>query len=118
MSPCAEMCCGVLVRGGGRCPTHQAALDVRRRTEFGESDAKRGTASQRGYTSKWRKTSKGFLARHPLCAQCESDGRIEAAQVTDHIRPHRGDKDLFWDRSNWQPLCKKCHDVKTLRDRL
>nr|WP_292832122.1 HNH endonuclease signature motif containing protein [Mesorhizobium sp.] len=20
---------------------------------------------------------------------------------------------LFWDRSNWQPLCKPCHDRKT-----
>ncbi|CQR75082.1 hypothetical protein SpAn4DRAFT_4446 [Sporomusa ovata] len=31
----------------------------------------------------------------------------------DHIKAHRGDQVLFWDQSNWQPLCKKCHDKKT-----
>lgn len=35
------------------------------------------------------------------------------ATVVDHIVHHRGDKTLFWDESNWQPLCKKCHDKKT-----
>ena len=23
---------------------------------------------------------------------------------------------LFWDRDNWQPLCKQCHDKKTARE--
>ncbi|WP_338153338.1 hypothetical protein [Pseudophaeobacter leonis] len=23
---------------------------------------------------------------------------------------HRGDMRLFWDRSNWQPLCTSCHN--------
>jgi 5-methylcytosine-specific restriction endonuclease McrA len=29
--------------------------------------------------------------------------------VVDHIQPHRGDQRLFWDRRNWQPLCRTCH---------
>ena len=33
-----------------------------------------------------------------------------AATVVDHIIPHKGDSDLFWDESNWQSLCKRCHD--------
>ena len=37
------------------------------------------------------------------------------ATVVDHIKPHRGDQKLFWDRSNWQPLCEHHHNVKTLR---
>ncbi|TPW30330.1 HNH endonuclease, partial [Martelella alba] len=32
------------------------------------------------------------------------------AVVVDHIRPHRGNDDLFWDRANWQPLCRHCHN--------
>ena len=28
----------------------------------------------------------------------------------------RGDPVLFWDEGNWQPLCKHCHDVKTMAD--
>lgn len=40
-------------------------------------------------------------------------GRLTQATVVDHIVPHRGDQKLFWDESNWQPLCKPCHDKKT-----
>jgi len=35
---------------------------------------------------------------------------VVAATVVDHITPHRGDMTLFWDKSNWQSLCKRCHD--------
>jgi len=37
-------------------------------------------------------------------------GKTKAAEVTDHIIPHEGDVELFWDQGNWQPLCKVCHD--------
>jgi 5-methylcytosine-specific restriction protein A len=40
-------------------------------------------------------------------------GRITPATVIDHITPHRGDRALFWQSSNWQALCKPCHDRKT-----
>lgn len=30
--------------------------------------------------------------------------------VADHILPHRGDEEAFWDRLNLQCLCKSCHD--------
>ena len=70
-------------------------------------------ANERGYTYKWQQASKSFLASHPLCVRCEAMGLITEAAVVDHIKPHRGDKRLFWDRSNWQPLCKRCHDIKT-----
>ena len=38
------------------------------------------------------------------------------ATVVDHIKPHRGDKKLFWDRGNWQPLCEHHHNVKTMTE--
>lgn len=55
---------------------------------------------------------------------CERQGLVVAAEVVDHIRPHRlkealasGDEQaiaearrLFWDKANWQPLCKQHHD--------
>ena len=58
----------------------------------------------------WRKARAGYLARHPLCRYCLAEGKTEPAAVVDHITPHRGDKGLFWDSTNWQPLCKRCHD--------
>jgi len=38
------------------------------------------------------------------------------ATVVDHITPHKGDNDLFWDRANWQSLCESCHNRKTAAD--
>lgn len=37
-------------------------------------------------------------------------GQFVAATVVDHITPHKGDSALFWDKANWQSLCKRCHD--------
>lgn len=51
--------------------------------------------------------------RHPLCRICELAGRVTPASVVDHITPHKGDASLMWGQSNWQALCKPCHDHKT-----
>lgn len=74
------------------------------------------SASSRGYGSRWQKVSKAFIQDHPLCAECLKQGRYTEATVVDHITPHRGDQRLFWSESNWQPLCKPCHDKKTGRE--
>ena len=73
----------------------------------------RESAHQRGYDAKWRAARKRYLKRHPLCELCKARGELSPATVVDHIVPHRGDMQLFWDQSNWQPLCKHCHDRKT-----
>ena len=49
-----------------------------------------------------------------MCDECK--GKAVAAQVVDHIIPHRGDETLFWDERNWQSLAKNCHDAKTWRE--
>jgi 5-methylcytosine-specific restriction endonuclease McrA len=71
---------------------------------------RRGSSTARGYNYKWQQARVGFLKKHPLCKMHEDIGRVVAATVVDHIIPHRGDMSLFWDRNNWQPLCKTCHD--------
>ncbi len=73
----------------------------------------RGHSGARGYNWKWRKMRVAFLRQHPLCVKCEKAGRVELARVVDHIRPHRGNDALFWDVSNWQPLCRSHHSSKT-----
>ena len=77
------------------------------------TDRVRGSADARGYNAEWRRARKAFLQKHPLCAECRQNGRLTPATVVDHIIPHRGDRTLFWDENNWQPLCKGCHDQKT-----
>lgn len=73
-------------------------------------------SSQRGYNYKWQKARESYLAKHPLCVECESEGMVTVATDLDHIVPHRGDKALFWDRDNWQGLCHSHHSAKTQRE--
>ncbi|MBV2138562.1 MAG: HNH endonuclease [Candidatus Thiodiazotropha sp. (ex Ctena orbiculata)] len=70
----------------------------------------RQTAAQRGYGYKWQKARDAFLKKHPFCFEHAKRGKTVVATVVDHIVPHRNDMKLFWDKSNWQSLCKPCHD--------
>jgi 5-methylcytosine-specific restriction protein A len=105
-SICCHAGCGKLLDAPGMCEVHA-------RQKQKQSDAQRGSAHQRGYTSRWQKARITFLQRHPLCKNHEQQGQIVEATIVDHIVPHKGDQKLFWDASNWQPLCKPCHDKKT-----
>lgn len=67
------------------------------------------------YNSRWRKISHRYLRSHPFCVECLKQGRYTKATVTDHIVPHRGNPKLMWDEHNFQALCKRCHDNKTLK---
>jgi len=55
---------------------------------------------------------------NPLCVECEKEGRTVAAHATDHIVPHKGDRSLFWESTNWQSLCERHHNEKSARERL
>lgn len=73
------------------------------------------TTAERGYGSRWQKARRRFLQQYPLCVMCETAGRVSAATVVDHIVPHRGDQQKFWDVSNWQALCAFCHSGEKQR---
>lgn len=64
----------------------------------------------------WRRASVRYRRENPLCVVCQRNGKLSASEVVDHIVDHKGDQELFWDKDNWQPLCKKCHDEKTRRE--
>jgi len=55
------------------------------------------------------------LLKAPLCAFCLRDGRTTAATIADHIKPHKGVIELFYDEKNLQSLCKACHDSEKKR---
>lgn len=84
-------------------------------TQRKQVDARRGSARDRGYSARWDRSSLAFKAQHPLCLGCEARGKTVPTEVVDHIVPHRGDQDLFWDIGNWQPCCRRCHDVVKAR---
>lgn len=109
LKACRQPGCPKLTKGRF-CDDHaHRAKELRK-----EADLNRLNARQRGYTRRWEIASLAFRKAHPICAidgpRCE-----HAATLVDHIVPHRGDAELFWDVSNWQSACKPCHDAKTGR---
>lgn len=95
--------CGHIVTG--RCTT---CLPARR----ADADKLRGTSTQRGYGSHWRRTIRpAFLREHPLCVICGA-----LAEVPDHWPETRAsliargvdDPDAS---HRLRALCKPCHDT-------
>lgn len=93
------------------------------------------SSAQRGYGYRWQKARAAYLEAHPFCAYCMREAAIRTsaidgvilecaerglavpyASVVDHIIPHRGDRRLFWDRSNWQSLCATHHSRDKQRE--
>ena len=98
---CQIPSCGNEATRGKFCAEHYRA-----RKKHGQR--KETNSNRAGYTYKWQQARKIFLMMHPLCVKCG-----EPATDVDHIIPHKGNHELFWDRDNWQPLCHHCHSVKT-----
>lgn len=63
---------------------------------------------------RWARLRDQVLSEQPLCA-C---GCGSGSTVVDHIRDHRGDPDLAFDRANCQGMAKVCHDRKTAGEHL
>ena len=92
-----------------RAPAHRplharSALERNR-----EHDRSRGSSRDRGYDAHWDKARAAYLRKHPLCVMCGRAGRFVPAAVIDHVMPHRGDRQMFWNEANWQPLCTSHH---------
>lgn len=70
------------------------------------------------YNSKaWRRRRRVWLKHQPFCQECLKQKRLIFGNVVDHIKPHRGDLALFWDKSNLQTLCEKHHGLKSRNER-
>lgn len=106
--PCNKNGCPNLTQGR-YCDDHKDENNTYKK----QHDSKRPNANQRGYGAKWRKARAIFLMSNPLCENHAEKGQTVRASVVDHRIPHKGDMILFWDQSNWQSLCKRCHDKKT-----
>lgn len=112
--PCARPGCRNLVERGycAACaPVHSAKARSEATRVRGES--------KRWYNSaRWKAARKGYLAKHPFCADPyrRHVPRLEMATDVDHVQPHRESWEMFWDPANWQGLCKGCHSTKTARE--
>lgn len=95
---CNEPGCPELIPQAGRCPTHD-----------------RGTANQRGYTSKGHlRFRDDVLARDPICVSCRAARSTDAdhypRERTELIRLGLNPNDPTYGRG----LCHACHSRSTL----
>lgn len=106
-------CLRVALPGQRYCAEHEQQQQQANAQRTAKRDALIGNSHSRGYGNSWRIAAKAFLRDHPLCVECTARGRTVLASLVDHIRPHAGDQQSFWDQSNWQALCASCHGRKT-----
>ena len=105
MRVCSVHGCGEIYprHEGTRCATHRA-----------EADRRRGTATERGYTSKGHQAfRRAVISADPVCVAC----RLRPSTIADHY-PHSR-KELIElslnpnDPAYGRGLCKPCHDRET-----
>ena len=63
----------------------------------------------------WQLLRQSQLSILPYCEYCQAMGSLKPAEVVDHITPHKGDEELFFNADNLQSLCKSCHDMHKQR---
>ena len=97
--PCGRPGCKELVDAGARyCARHKPTRNY---------DASH-------YDYRWRKLRTLYIAKNPLCAECEKAGRLTPATEVHHIvavADGGSDRD-----ENLQALCKSCHSRKTAKE--
>jgi hypothetical protein len=52
-------------------------------------------APQNG-SQRWARIQRHQLLAHPLCKYCLERGIVTAAEICDHVEPHRGNVNKFW----------------------
>lgn len=110
---CLEPGCLGYAEQFGRCEPHARPIIARRQR------ADRSTEAGRRFyfTTRWQALRLAVLRREPLCRTCTARGRAMPATDVDHIERHKGDPARFWNPRNLQPLCARCHAIKTSAER-
>jgi 5-methylcytosine-specific restriction protein A len=99
----AYPCSNLAEPGSAYCAEHKPAAPTKETDPF--------------YLSvQWRRFRNFYIGKHPLCEQCEREGRLTLAATIDHIVELKdGGKRLA--EENAMALCWKCHARKTADER-
>lgn len=103
-----------------RYPTLGPRLTTAQSGSHAKRTEQRSAVSWRHWYSKkrWIELRREFMRTRSM--RCEQTGVILRGDpkkgdwnspVLDHIKPHRGDPALFWDRANLQLVSKQWHDT-------
>ena len=100
-------------------PTHRPKGYKGRQQSNKDYDASRtGTPERLLYAKRrWRdKVRPVILARDPLCVRCLAEGRSTPSDTVNHIIPHKGNPELFWDMDNLEGVCASHHSRDIQRE--
>jgi 5-methylcytosine-specific restriction protein A len=98
-------------------PTYARFCDTHRKDHWKVKAEIYGGNATNLYNNKvWRNTRADVLHLEPFCRTCALIGIDKVATEVDHITPHNGNMELFWNRENLQPLCIHCHSSKTMTE--
>lgn len=100
---CKAYPCNNIATNGAYCQEHKPAAAQKETHPF--------------YLSvQWRRFRDWYIGKHPLCEQCEREGRLTLAAMVDHIIEIK-DGGALTDEENAMSLCWKCHGIKTADER-
>jgi 5-methylcytosine-specific restriction endonuclease McrA len=99
--PRLAACCGKIIPAAELCACQRKRAQERK----ARHDAHRPSAGARGYGGKWQREREAFLKVNRVCKRCGA-----SATIVHHRIPHRGNPRIFWNRTDWIPVCKPCHD--------
>ena len=101
---CASFPCNQVAVDGAYCNEHTPAKAPKETNPF--------------YLSvQWRRFRDYYIGLHPLCEQCEAEGRETPAQMVDHIQ-EIADGGALTSEDNALSMCWKCHGLKTANEKL
>lgn len=102
--PCAHVGCRNLVTPPALyCETHLS--------DAGAYDRWRGSARERGYSSRWERIRLAYLRGHPLCEECEKQGRVTPAEQVHHKDGNVSNMS----EDNLMSVCSACHNRITAK---
>ena len=99
--PCSYPGCGRLVIDGQYCAEHQKAMNMN------YNKNQRHPESNKRYGRAWKRIRDKYIKAHPLCEECQRQGRLTPAEEVHHILPlSKGGGN---ETENLMSLCKSCH---------
>ena len=103
--PCSYPGCGRLT-DGRFCDEHRQVAEHQYNHYLRDPD------TNKRYGRAWKKIRAHYIQAHPLCEQCEQEGRLTPAEEVHHILPLANGG--AHDDDNLMALCKSCHSSITI----
>jgi len=92
---------------GGRATTDRLYNEARKHTPHDKAIRSR----------RWRKVREIQLTKHPLCHDCEENGRTTVATEVHHVVQRAVDLGGTFDLENLLSLCTACHAKRSAEER-